>query len=176
VNAADVRRFASLGVIASMQPSHAVEDMPWAEARIGPERITGAYAWRSLRRAGAPLVFNSDLPATDYNIFYGLHSAVTRRDKHNAPAGGWRTEERMTIEEAVRGWTTWAARATFQEDNAGTIAAGGPGDLTVMDIDPFTTDPSRLLAGRIVLTIARGTAVYDRARIAMSRDGSAARR
>src|SRR5262249_31373738 len=73
----DLPRFASLGVIASMQPSHAVEDMAWAETRVGPDRIQGAYAWRSLRRAGARLAFSSDLPATDYNIFYGLHSAVT---------------------------------------------------------------------------------------------------
>ena len=115
VNPDDMPRFASLGVIASMQPSHAVEDMPWAETRIGPGRITGAYAWRSLRRAGAQLAFNSDLPATDYSIFYGLHSAITRQDKHGQPSAGWRTAENMTIEEAIRGWTTWAARATFQE-------------------------------------------------------------
>ena len=119
VNPDDMPRFASLGVIASMQPSHAVEDMPWAETRIGPGRITGAYAWRSLRRAGAQLAFNSDLPATDYSIFYGLHSAITRQDKHGQPSAGWRTAENMTIEEAIRGWTTWAARATFQEMKTG---------------------------------------------------------
>lgn len=159
VSPADMPRFAALGTIASMQPSHAVEDMPWAETRIGPERLKGAYAWRSLRRAGAQLTFNSDLPATDYNIFYGLHSAVTRKDKHGEPPTGWRVEERMTIEEAIRGWTTWAARAVFQEEKAGTIAAGRRADLTVMDIDPFTTDPSRLLTGRINVTIVDGRAV-----------------
>ena len=90
VSPADRARFGALGVIASMQPSHAVEDMAWAETRIGPERIKGAYAWRSLRRAGARLTFNSDLPATDYNIFYGLHSAVTRTDREGStsPAAG----------------------------------------------------------------------------------------
>ena len=103
VSAADIPRFAALGVIASMQPSHAVEDMPWAQDRIGPERIKGAYAWRSLRRAGARMTFNSDLPATDYNFFYGLHSAVTRTDKEHHPSGGWRPEEALTIEEALRG-------------------------------------------------------------------------
>jgi predicted amidohydrolase YtcJ len=141
VSPSDIPRFARLGAIASMQPSHAVEDMPWAETRIGPERIKGAYAWRSLRRAGAPLAFNSDLPATDYNIFYGLHSAVARKDKHGEPAAGWRVEERMTIEEALRGWTTWAARAVFQEDTAGMIVAGRRADLTVIDIDPFHSRP-----------------------------------
>jgi predicted amidohydrolase YtcJ len=156
---ADLARFASLGVIASMQPSHAVEDMPWAEARIGAERLKGAYAWRSLRRAGARMVFNSDLPATDYSIFYGLHSAVTRRDRQGEPAGGWRPQEALTIEEALRGWTTWAAYAAFHEQDAGIIAPGRLASLTVMDIDPFqiaSTTPSRLLDGRIVMTMVAG--------------------
>jgi predicted amidohydrolase YtcJ len=159
VSPQDIPRFAALGVIASMQPSHAVEDMPWAEARIGPERLKGAYAWRSLRRAGAKLAFNSDLPATDFSIFYGLHSAVTRRDKEGQPAGGWRLEQAVTIEEAVRGWTSWAAYAGFNEQEAGTIAEHKAANLTVMDIDPFaiaSKDPARLLNGRIVMTIVRG--------------------
>jgi len=159
VSAADLPRFASLGVIASMQPSHAVEDMAWAEARIGPERLKGAYAWRSLRRAGARLILNSDLPATDYSIFYGLHSAVTRTNKEGHPAGGWRQDEALTIEEAIRGWTTWAAYAEFREQDAGTIAPGRRADLTVMDIDPFRVgekDPARLLSGNVIMTIVRG--------------------
>jgi len=155
----DIPRFASLGVIASMQPSHAVEDMAWAEARIGPERIKGAYAWRSLRRAGARMAFNSDLPGTDYNIFYGLHSAVTRTDRNGAPAGGWRKDEALTIEEAIRGWTIWAAYAGFGEAGTGTIAVGKTANLTVMDIDPLrteTTSAAQLLDGRIVMTIING--------------------
>jgi predicted amidohydrolase YtcJ len=159
---ADVPRFAALGVIASMQPSHAVEDMAWAESRVGAERIKGAYAWRSLRRAGARLALNSDLPGTDYDIFYGMHSAVTRTNREGQPAGGWRREEALTIEEAVRGWTTWSAYAGFREQQSGTIAAGRGADLTVMDLDPFVTgetDPHRLLAGRIVMTIVQGRIV-----------------
>ena len=156
VLAGDLPRFASIGVIASMQPSHAVEDMPWAQDRIGSDRIKGAYAWRSLRRTGARMTFNSDLPATDYNIFYGLHSAVTRTDKEQKPAGGWRADEALTIEEALRGWTTWAAFAAFQEQDMGTIAPGRLANLTVMDIDPFQTPPERLLTGRIVMTIVDG--------------------
>lgn len=164
VSPADLPRFAALGVIASMQPSHAVEDMPWAEARVGPERIKGAYAWRSLRRAGARLVLNSDLPGTDYDIFYGLHSAVTRADREGQPAGGWRREEALTIEEAVRGWTSWAAFAGFREQQAGTIGVARRADLTVMDLDPFRTGetaPARLLAGRVVMTVANGRIVYQ---------------
>jgi hypothetical protein len=159
VNAADIPRFAAIGVIASMQPSHAVEDMPWAPDRIGPERIKGAYAWRSLRRAGARLAFNSDLPATDYNIFYGLHSAVTRTDKALHPPGGWRTEEALTIEEALRGWTSWAAYAEFRENDTGTLVASRRADITVVDIDPLQVgekEPHKLLGGNIVMTIVGG--------------------
>jgi predicted amidohydrolase YtcJ len=159
VTPADQLRFKLLGVIASMQPSHAVEDMPWAEARIGPDRIKAAYAWRSLRRAGARMTLNSDLPATDDNIFYGLHSAVTRMDRTGQPAGGWRREEALTIEEAIRGWTSWAAYAEFREHEIGTIAAGRVANLTVLSLDPFQTgerDPARLLSGRVVMTIVGG--------------------
>jgi predicted amidohydrolase YtcJ len=161
----DWPRFAQLGVIASMQPSHAVEDMPWAEARIGPERIKGAYAWRSLRRAGARLAFNSDLPATDYNIFYGLHSAVTRQDKDGKPPGGWRRDEAMTIEEALRGWTSWAAYAEFREHEMGMLVANRRADLTVVDIDPMQIgekEPDKLLGGKILMTIAGGKVVHTK--------------
>ena len=160
--AADILRFAAIGVIASMQPSHAVEDMAWAEDRIGPMRISGAYAWRSLRRAGARVAFNSDLPATDYSIFYGLHSAVTRTDRRGLPAGGWHPEQRLTIEEALRGWTTWAAYAEFREQEAGIIAAGYEANLTVMDIDPLQVgeaNPAHLLDGKILMTVIDGKVV-----------------
>ena len=101
----------------------------------------------------------SDLPATDYNIFYGLHSAVTRTDKQGKPAGGWHPEQALTIEEAVRGWTTWAAYADFADADAGTIAPGKFANLTVLDIDPFQLaekDPARLLTGRVVMTFLKG--------------------
>ena len=142
-----------------MQPGHAVEDMPWAESRVGPERVKGAYAWRSLRRAGARLVLSSDMPGSDYNIFYELHAATTRRDKTLQPPGGWRPEERLTIEEAVRGYTTWAAYAAFAENDAGTLVPGRLADLTVMTIDPFVVGsktPDALLKGSIRTTIVGG--------------------
>ena len=108
------------------------------------------------------MAFNSDLPATDYSIFYGLHSAVTRTNKQGQPAGGWRPTERLTIEEAIRGWTMWAAYAGFREGDAGTIAAGRPANLTVMDIDPFRvgeSNPAKLLDGQIVMTLIDGKPV-----------------
>jgi len=158
----DIPRFARLGVIASMQPGHAIEDKAWAENRLGPERIKGAYAWRSLRRSGARMVLSSDLPGSDYHIFYELHAAVTRRDTDLQPAGGWYPDERLTIEEAIRGYTTWAAYAAFDEDRGGTLAPGRRADLTVIDIDPFVVgsdDPDRLLKGSIKSAFVGGKQV-----------------
>jgi len=161
----DIPRFAELGVIASMEPPHAMEDKAWAEQRLGPERILGAYAWRSLRQSNARLTFNSDNPGSDHNIFYGLHSAITRQDKNHEPEGGWYVEQAMKAEEAVRGYTNWAAYASFRENDTGIIEAGRWADLTVMDIDPFVLaddSPGDLLNGRILMTIVNGRVVYER--------------
>lgn len=158
----DIPRFAELGVVASMQPPHAVEDKTWAEERLGAERIRGAYAWRTLRQEGAELVFSSDLSGSDHNIFYGLHAAVTRRDKNQEPAEGWYPEEALSAEEAVRAYTVWAARAAHWEEQTGTLEVGRWGDLTLMDIDPFRLadeDPGAILQGRIVATVVAGEVV-----------------
>jgi predicted amidohydrolase YtcJ len=162
LDALDVPRFASSGILASMQPSHAVEDMAWAEDRLGPDRVKLAYAWRTLRQSGAHLVFSSDLPGTDYNVFYGLHSAIARQDRAGKPDGGWHPEQRMTAEEALRGYTTWAAYAAFTEDQTGVLAAGRWADLTAIDIDPLNAgeqESARLLAGNIRLTVVAGRIV-----------------
>jgi predicted amidohydrolase YtcJ len=159
----DQPRFAKLDVIASMEPPHQAEDMAWAEDRLGKERAAHAYAWRSLRKQGARLAFNSDLPGSDPSLFYGLHSAVTRRNKEKKPDGGWFPEEVMTAEEAVRGYTIWNAYMGFTEDLTGTIAPGKWADITVIDIDPFVladTDPGKLLDGKPVMTIVAGRIVY----------------
>lgn len=162
---ADVPRFASLGIVASVQPPHAVEDKGWAEARLGPARITGAYAWRTLRRAGASLVFSSDLPGSDWSLLYGLHSAMTRQDTTGAPPGGWYPAQRMSPEEAVRGYTAWSAFAGFDERDAGTIVVGKRADFTVLDVDPFRLAmPAALLGGRVMLTVSRGRVVFARDR------------
>ena len=161
----DIPRLGELGIIASMEPPHAMEDKTWAEQRLGPERILGAYAWRSLREAGARLTFNSDNPGSDHSIFYGLHSAITRQDKDGEPEGGWFPEQSVTAEEAVRAYTSWSAYASFQENEAGVIEPGRRADLTVMDIDPFSVAgqrPGRLLDGQIVMTIVDGNIIYAR--------------
>ncbi len=160
VSPADIVRFAALGVVASVQPPHAVEDKGWAETRVGSNRIAGAYAWRTLRRAGAALVFSSDMPGSDWSPFYGLHSAITRQDTSGAPPGGWYPAQRMTAEEAVRGYTLWGAHAGFDEGDAGTIAVGKRADLTVLNVDPFRADGPALLRGAVVLTMSRGRVTF----------------
>lgn len=160
----DFARIAASGLIASMEPPHAVEDKPWAEARLGAERIKGAYAWRSMRQAGVPLVFNSDLTGSDHGIFYGLHSAITRRDRAGQPAEGWYAAQRMAPEEALRGYSTWAAYAAHWEAETGVIAAGRWADLTALSIDPLDVgarDPRGLLAGAVTLTMVAGRIVHD---------------
>jgi len=160
----DLPRLAELGVIASMEPPHAMEDKAWAEDRLGPERILGAYAWRSLRESGADLTFNADNPGSDHDIFYGLHSAITRRDKSLEPEGGWYPEQRMSADEAVRGYTSWSAYASFREDDTGIIEAGRWADLTIMDIDPLALadeNPGAMLDGNILMTIVGGDIVHE---------------
>ncbi len=159
----DFARFAPMSVIASMEPPHAVEDKTWAEDRVGPERIRGAYAWRTLRRAGARLTFNSDLAGSDHSIFYGLHAAITRRDKERQPPEGWYPEQKLTPEEAVRAYTTWSAYAAHWEEQTGILAPGRWADLTLMDVDPLVlgeTDPGAILDGQIVATIVAGEVAY----------------
>lgn len=165
VSPGDFGRLAELNVFPSMEPPHAVEDMAWAEDRLGPVRIKGAYAWRTMRRYGARLALNSDLPGSDFGFFYGYHAAVTRQDAQGKPAGGWYPEQRLSPEEALRGYTSWAALASFSELLNGVIAPGRFADLTAMDIDLLNVaerHPDSLLTGRVVLTVVNGKVVFER--------------
>ena len=159
----DARRVAELGLIASMQPPHAVEDAPWVEKRLGPTRVLGAYAWRTLRRAGARLTFGSDFPGSGFNPWYGFYAAVTRQDTTATPGPALVPEERLTVEETIRAYSTWAAYATFNERLSGVIEAGRWADLTVLDTDPFTSEPGPdwLRAG-VRFTIVGGRLRYIR--------------
>lgn len=156
----DLPRFAKLGVIASMQPTHATSDMPWAEARVGPERIKGAYAWKTLLDSGAHLAFGSDFPVEEPSPLLGLYAAVTRQDPSGNPAGGWYPDQRLTLDQALRAFTVEAAYAAFAETQRGMIKPGMVADITVFD-RPLRPDKS-LLETRVSYTIVGGKVVYER--------------
>jgi len=159
----DIPRFAKLGVIASMQPTHATSDMPWAEKRVGPDRIKGAYAWRSVKDAGAHLPLSSDFPGETLNPFYGIYAAITRQDLQGNPPGGWHPEQKLTLEEALRGYTVEAAYAEFEESNKGSIEKGKLADFTVIEQDITKIPPPEILSIRVLKTFVGGKVVYDAA-------------
>ncbi|MEX2470283.1 MAG: amidohydrolase [Pseudohongiellaceae bacterium] len=140
----DILRFSELGVIASMQATHATSDKNMAQDRLGEVRIQGAYAWRKLLEAGAIIANGSDFPVESPNPFWGLHAAVTRQDQSNEPPGGWFPEEQMTLEEAFASFTVDAAYAGHQEDLLGTLEPGRKADFILVDRDPFAIAPSAL--------------------------------
>ena len=157
----DIPRFAELGIIASFQPTHATSDMYWAEERVGPERIRGAYAWRKFRDAGARIICGSDFPVESPNPFFGIYAAVTRQDQKGWPAGGWRPEERMTREEALACFTRDAAWAAGMEDEVGTLSVGKRADFVIVDRDPFTAPAEELWKTRVLRTVIDGETVYE---------------
>jgi predicted amidohydrolase YtcJ len=140
----DILRFAELGVIPSMQATHATSDKNMAEDRIGPVRIQGAYAWRKLMDTGARIANGSDFPVEHPNPFFGLHASVTRQDQQNEPPGGWYAEENMTLTEALASFTIDAAYAGHQEDELGSLEPGKKADFIFLDRDIFAIDPSEL--------------------------------
>jgi predicted amidohydrolase YtcJ len=159
---ADFARFASLGVLASMQPTHATSDMPWAEARVGKERIRGAYAWRTMLRAGAELVAGSDFPVEEVSPMLGLYAFVSRQDAQGNPAGGWYPDQRLTLDEALRAFTQAPAYAAFAENDRGRVTVGFVADLTVYD--RVLPDDRKLLETQIDMTVVGGKVVYERER------------
>ena len=158
----DIPRLARNGFIASMQPTHATSDMPWAEARLGPSRALGAYAWRHLRDAGVRLAFGSDFPVESVDPRLGLYAAVTRSDLQGRPAGGWMPQEKVTLFEALRGFTVDAAWAGFAEAEVGSLQAGKRADFVVLDADPHGLPVLELPALPIRSTHVDGKAVYSR--------------
>jgi len=160
LRAEDIPRFAQLGIIASMQPTHATSDMPWAERRVGRERIAGAYAWKSLLDAGAHLAFGSDFPVEDSNPLLGLYAARTRQDAKGNPPGGWLPEQKLDGEQALRGFTTGAAYASFAEDVRGMLRPGMDADFVALSVDPVDDPPRQLLTGKALLTVVAGKVAY----------------
>lgn len=157
----DFPRLAQHGVIASMQPTHATSDMGWAEERLGAERIRGAYAWRTVLDSGARLALGSDFPIEDVNPFFGIHAAVTRQDHSGNPSGGWYPAQKLSLAEAIRGFTSDAAFAAFEEDSRGTIEPGKLADFTIVQGDFFATPPAELFRTKVRYTVVGGEVVYE---------------
>ncbi|MBU1675686.1 amidohydrolase family protein, partial [bacterium] len=132
----DFARFAAQGAIASMQPTHCTSDMRWAEDRLGPARIKGAYAWRTFLDLGVPLPFGSDAPVEDWDPLPGIYAAITRQDRDGRPAGGWYPAQCLMWDEAVRAFTEDAAFVVGREGDLGRLSVGYVFDCTVLSADP----------------------------------------
>ena len=162
LTAEDVPRLAELGIVASMQPLHATEDMHFAEARIGPERLKYAYIWRDLLDLGVVVATGTDYSVSPYNPFYTLHAAVTRQDRNNNPPGGWISEQAMTREEALRAATMGGAYAMFAEDTLGSIEVGKLADFVVIPADYMTIPAEEIWKIEPEMTVIGGEVAYTK--------------
>jgi len=158
----DILRFKELNIIASMQPPHATPDMPWAEDRVGPERIRGAYAWRSFLDAGVRVPLNSDFPGETLNPFYGMYAAETRQTPEGKPEGGWYPGQCLTRKEVLHAYTVESAYSGFEERMKGQIAPGMLADFIVISDDILTIPSKALLSLKVERTYVGGQLVYSR--------------
>ncbi len=158
----DFKRFKPLGVLPSMQPTHATSDMYWAEDRLGPVRVKGSYALGSVLREGNIIPCGSDFPVEENNPMLGVYAAITRQDPSGWPEGGWFPDQCMTREQVLRGFTIWAAYASFQDDILGSIEEGKLADMTILSKDILTVDPKEILTTESVMTIVGGEVKYRR--------------
>jgi predicted amidohydrolase YtcJ len=158
----DLPRFAKLNVIASMQPSHQTTDMRWAESRVGPERIKGAYAWATLEKSGARLAFGTDYPIEVVSPFRGLYACVTRQLPDGTPAGGWQPQEKISLEDCIRAYTTGSAYAEFEEGKKGELKAGEYADFLILSKDLTKIPPSDYTKIEVLQTVVAGRTVYEK--------------
>ena len=156
----DMLRFPKLGIIASLQPCHAVTDLAWVEDRVGPERVKLAYAWRSFVDCGTRICLGTDWPVETLDPRVGLYTSVSRQGLDGNPPGGRWPEECLTIEEALLGYTLDAAYVEFAEDRKGSITPGKLADFVLLADDPTTIEPARLLDLQVLATIVDGRTVY----------------
>ncbi len=163
VDPIDLQKLGQHGIISSMQPVHQTSDRTMAEARLGQERLKGAYAWQSIAKAGGKLAFGSDVPVESADPFAGLATAMTREDAAGQPFGGWRPEERVTREQALAGFTTGAAYAAFAETKVGSLTPGHHADFILIDVDPLLASPSELRKAVVKETWVGGRPVYKNA-------------
>ncbi|MCB1613676.1 MAG: amidohydrolase [Xanthomonadales bacterium] len=157
----DIPRFAELGVIASMQPTHATSDMPWAGDRVGAERLRGAYAWRRYLDRATHMAFGSDFPVENVEPIPGLYAAITRQDAEGSPEGGWLPDQRLTLVEALDAFTRGAAYAGFAENEVGTLEPGMRADFIVLSMDPHQVRGRALLQIKVRSTWLDGRKVTE---------------
>lgn len=162
VDPADIARFGRHGIVASMQPLHQTSDRLMAEARLGPDRLAGAYAWKSIHAAGAPLAFGSDAPVEPPNPFAGMAAAISREGADGNPFGGWMPAERVSREIALAGYTTAAAFAGMAEDRIGSLTPGHRADFLLLDGDPMEVSPAALRAMTVQESWIAGKRVFVR--------------
>jgi predicted amidohydrolase YtcJ len=162
IDPADISRFAATGTIASMQPVHQTSDRLMAEARLGPARLNGAYAWKSLLDSGAVLAFGTDVPVESSSPFPGLAAAMTREDAAGQPFGGWMPEERLSREQAWQAYTVGAAYAAFAEDRLGSLEPGKRADFLIIDQDILLATPAQVREMQVMQTWVGGKPAYVR--------------
>jgi predicted amidohydrolase YtcJ len=160
VDPVDLQKLGNHGIISSMQPVHQTSDRTMAEARLGQDRLNGAYAWQSIAKAGGKLAFGSDVPVESADPFAGLATAMTREDAAGQPFGGWRPEERVTREQALAGFTTGAAFAAFAETKVGSLTPGHHADFILIDVDPMLASPAELRKAVVKETWVGGRPAY----------------
>jgi len=161
----DIPRFAELGVIASMQPTHCITDKRFAEKRIGLERCKGAYAWRRLLDAGAKIAFGTDYAVEPLDPLEGLYAAVTRKDRAGEPGEGWFPDQKLTMEEAIELYTLDSAYSEFMEDRKGKIKEGYLGDVVMFNNDLMTIPHDQIMSSKVDYTIVGGKVVYKRSEV-----------
>jgi predicted amidohydrolase YtcJ len=158
----DLPRFAQLNVIASMQPSHQTTDMRWAESRIGPDRIKGAYAWATLEKSGARVAFGTDYPVEVVSPFRGLYACVTRALPDGTPAGGWQPQEKISLQDCISAYTSGSAYAEFEEGKKGELKAGEYADFLILSNDLTKVQPSEYVKTEVLRTVVGGRTVYEK--------------
>jgi len=156
----DLPRFAKLKVIASMQPAHEINDLRWAEQRLGPERSKGAYAWNTLEKSGARLAFGTDYPVEPINPLRGLYACVTRETAEGGPAGGWEPQEKISLEDCIRGYTSGSAYAEFEEGKKGELKVGEYADFLILSADITKVAAKEILNTKVEQTVVGGKVVW----------------
>jgi hypothetical protein len=161
VHPIDLQKFGQYNILPSVQPTHATSDMPWAEKRLGQDRLQHAYAYNSLMKTSGKLLLGSDFPVEDINPLYGFHAAISRQDAENKPEVGFLNSEKITREEALKGMTIWAAFGQFEEEEKGSLEADKLADFVILDQDIMKVDSSKIRATKVMQTWVGGKKVYQ---------------